>query len=318
MKEEKEKNAKQARKSPERMLPEEVVGVPKAAEGLVRYDAFRAYLQEIRGFPVLSRQEEYQLAVCYKEQGDMEAAYKLITSNLRLVVAIALKFYGTIHNILDLIQEGNIGLMQAVKQFDPHRGAKLSSYAVWWIRAYILRYLINNAKMVKIGTTETQRKLFFKLNKEHERLMKEGFNPGARVLAQRLDVKEEDVQEMAKRLMAPDLSLDYVYGEESSQTLADRIGVEDNIAERVSDDELKSKRLAKLEEVKERFKTALNPKERAVYEKRLFALEPATLQELGQELGITRERVRQLESGILKKFKQELSKDEDLFGGGAA
>jgi len=101
--------------------------------------------------------------------------------------------------------------------------------------------------------------------------------------------------------MAPDLSLDYVYGEESSQTLADRIGVEDNIAERLSDDELKSKRLAKLEEVKERFKTALNPKERIIYEKRLFALEPATLQELGQELGITRERVRQLESGILKK-----------------
>jgi RNA polymerase sigma-32 factor len=248
----------------------------------------------------------------------MDAAYKLITSNLRLVVAIALKFYGTIHNILDLIQEGNIGLMQAVKQFDPYRGAKLSSYAVWWIRAYILRYLINKAKMVKIGTTETQRKLFFRLNKEHERLMKEGFNPGAKVLAQMLDVKEEDVQEMAKRLMAPDLSLDYVYGEESSQTLADRIGVEDNIAERVSDDELKSKRLAKLEEVKERFKTALNPKERTIYEKRLFALEPATLQELGQELGITRERVRQLESGILKKFKQELGNDDDLFGGGTA
>jgi RNA polymerase sigma-32 factor len=172
--------------------------------------------------------------------------------------------------------------------------------------------------MVKIGTTETQRKLFFRLNKEHERLMKEGFNPGAKVLAQRLDVKEEDVQEMAKRLMAPDLSLDYVYGEESSQTLADRIGVEDNIAERVSDDELKSKRLAKLEEVKERFKTAFNPKERTIYEKRLFALEPATLQELGQELGITRERVRQLESGILKKFKQELGNDDDLFGGGTA
>lgn len=316
--EEKEKNPKIAKKPIKRMLPEKVVGGPKDTEGIVRYDAFRAYLQEIRGFPALSRQEERHLAVRYKEQGDMEAAYKLITSNLRLVVAIALKFYGTIHNILDLVQEGNIGLMQAVKQFDPYRGAKLSSYAVWWIRAYILRYLINNAKTVKIGTTETQRKLFFRLNKEHERLMKEGFNPGARVLAQRLDVKEEDIQEMTKRLMTPDLSLDYAYGEESSQTLADRIGVEDDIVERVADDELKSKRLEKLGEVRERFKKVLNPKERAIYEKRLFAAEPATLQELGRELGITRERVRQLESGILKKFKQELCKDGDLFEGGAA
>lgn len=290
-------------------LPERGGYPVKGGEGLARYDAFRAYLQEVRSFPPLSKQEEYQLAVRYREHGDSDAAYRLITSNLRLVVSIALKFYGTIHNVMDLIQEGNIGLMQAVKQFDPYRGAKLSSYAVWWIRAYILRYVINNAKTVKVGTTETQRKLFFRLNKERERLLKEGLNPGARMLAERLDVKEQDVREMTTRLMSPDLSLDYAYDEESKQTLADKIGVEDAIVERIADDEIRTKRLERLEELKERLKADLKPKEKVVYEKRIFAQDPITLQELGDELGISRERVRQLEAGIIKRFKQELAKD---------
>ena len=286
--------------------------VKKDEQGLDRYDALHAYLQQIRSFSILSRQEERRLAVRYKEHGDIEAAYKLITSNLRLVVAIALKFYGVINSVLDLIQEGNLGLMQAVKQFDPYKGARLSSYAVWWIRAYILRYIINNAKTVKIGTTEAQRKLFFRLEKEREKLLKEGYNPGAKLLAERLDVKEEEVNEMAQRLSGPDLSLDYSY-DGSRYTLNEKIGVVDDIMRRVVDDELKTRRLEKIGTLKDKFKDRLNFKEKVIYERRIFSDQPATLQELGEELGVTRERVRQLEAGIFKKFKTELGKDRELF-----
>src|ERR1043166_8984118 len=161
-----------------------------SAMAIVPTDTLQRYLSEIRRYPVLSREEEHKIAVEYKEHGDVQAAYKLVTANLRLVVMIAREYQRAFRNLLDLIQEGNIGLMEAVKNFDPYRGIRFPSYAVWWIRAYIIRYLMN------IGTTQAQRKLFFNLQREKDRLEAEGFTPGPKLLAQNLQVKESEVVEM--------------------------------------------------------------------------------------------------------------------------
>src|ERR671930_427366 len=175
---------------------------------LVPFDPLQRYLAEIRRFPLLSREEEHRLAVQYKEYGDLEAAYKLVTGNLRLVVMIAREYQKAFKNLLDLIQEGNMGLMEAVKNFDPYRGVRFPFYAVWWIRAYMIRYIMNDWRMVKIGTTQAQRKLFFNLQKEKEKLEAEGITPGPKLLAQRLNVKEDEVVEMEQRLASRDLSID--------------------------------------------------------------------------------------------------------------
>ena len=156
----------------------------KYSSALVTRDALGAYLAEIRKYPILSREEEHELALLYHETGDTDAAMRLITSNLRLVVMVAREYQRAIHNLLDLIQEGNVGLLEAVKQFDPHRGVRLPSYAVWWIRAYVIRYVMNNFRLVKVGTTQAQRRLFFNLQKEKVRLEREGFTPTAKLIAE--------------------------------------------------------------------------------------------------------------------------------------
>src|SRR5512133_3764732 len=176
--------------------------------GLVHYDPLRAYLAEIARHPLLSREEEHELAVRYHETGDLAAAYKLVASNLRLVVKIANEYRRAAFQTLDLIQEGNLGLMQAVKKYDPFKGVKLSSYAAWWIRAYIIRFLMENWRMVKLGTTQAQRKLFFNLAKEREKLLARGIEPTPRLLAKNLDVEVKDVEEMTARMASEDLSLD--------------------------------------------------------------------------------------------------------------
>src|SRR5690242_7260692 len=163
---------------------------------VVPYDPLQRYLSEIRRYPLLSREDEREIAVRYKEHHDIEAAYRLVTGNLRLVVMIAREYQRSFRNLLDLVQEGNIGLMEAVKNFDPYRGVRFPSYAVWWIRAYIIRYVINNWRMVKLGTTQAQRKLFFNLQKEKDRLEREGFVAGPKLLAQRLDRSEEHTSEL--------------------------------------------------------------------------------------------------------------------------
>src|SRR2546422_10677480 len=188
-------------------------------KALVPFDPLQRYLTEIRRFPLLGRDEEHQLAVQYKEYGDVKAAYKLVTSNLRLVVMIAREYQKAFKNLLDLIQEGNMGLMEAVKNFDPYRGVRFPSYAVWWVRAYIYRFLINNWRLVKIGTTQAQRKLFFNLRKESERLEAQGFRPEPKLLAQRMGVKESEVREMEQRLSHRDLSTDVPMGEDEEGTL---------------------------------------------------------------------------------------------------
>src|SRR5688500_13369446 len=181
---------------------------PDERHRLVKRDPLTAYIQETRRYPLLNRDEEHALAVRLVEAEDAGAARRLIEANLRLVVKIAYEYRRAHRNLLDLIQEGNIGLMQAVRKYDPYRGVKLSSYAAWWIRAYILKFILNNWRLVKIGTTQAQRKLFFNLRKEKERLEQLGFQPEPALLADRLDVRERDVIEMETRMGSPEASLD--------------------------------------------------------------------------------------------------------------
>lgn len=277
-----------------------------ANKALVSFDPLQRYLAEIRRFAILSREEEHRLAVEYKEYGNIEAAYKLVTANLRLVVMIAREYQRAFKNILDLVQEGNMGLMEAVKNFDPYRGVRFPSYAVWWIRAYMIRYIMNDWRMVKIGTTQAQRKLFFNLHKEKERLEAEGLSPGPKLLAQRLNVKEDEVVEMEQRLGSRDLSVDMPMGGDNEATLLhflpdDKQGPEERVAE------TQYQRL--LREKMELFAKGLKDKELVIYRERLLNEEPVTLREIGDKYGISRERVRQIEERVKKKLKSFLTKE---------
>ncbi len=277
-----------------------------ASKALVPFDPLQRYLAEIRRFSLLSREEEHKLAVEYKEYGNIEAAYKLVTGNLRLVVMIAREYQKAFKNLLDLIQEGNMGLMEAVKNFDPYRGVRFPSYAVWWIRAYMIRYIMSDWRMVKIGTTQAQRKLFFNLQKEKEKLEAEGLTPGPKLLAQRLNVKEDEVVEMAQRLASRDLSVDVPISGADEATLLhflpdDKQNPEEQVAETQYQQLLREKM--------ELFAKSLKDKEVVIYRERLINEEPLTLREIGERYGISRERVRQIEERVKKKLKTYLSKE---------
>jgi RNA polymerase sigma-32 factor len=281
---------------------------PEESDGkaLVPFEPLQRYLAEIRRFSVLSREEEHKLAVDYKEYGSLEAAYKLVMGNLRLVVMIAREYQKAFKNLLDLIQEGNMGLMEAVKNFDPYRGVRFPSYAVWWIRAYIIRYIMSDWRMVKIGTTQAQRKLFFNLQKEKEKLEAEGITPGPKLLAQRLNVKENEVIEMEQRLGSRDLSVDVPIGEGDEATLLnflpdDKQSPEEQIAENQYRELLREKMA--------QFAQGLKDKELVIYQERLLNEDPLTLREIGEKYGISRERVRQIEERVKKKLKTYLSKE---------
>jgi RNA polymerase sigma-32 factor len=269
---------------------------------LVPLDSLSRYLAEIRRIPILSREEEHALAVRWREQGDRQAAWKLVTANLRLVVMVARDYQRAVHNLLDLVQEGNVGLLEAVKQFDPYRGVRFPSYAVWWIRAYVIRYIMNNWRMVKVGTTQAQRKLFFNLQKERDRLEREGFSPDPKLIADRLGVKESEVVEMEQRLSARDLSVDAPMTDGEDTSMLDFLAGPERTSETVADQEYH--RLVR--EKAAEFKKSLGGKDLVIYERRLEALirdvEPATLQEIGDDYGITRERVRQIEARLKKKL----------------
>jgi len=283
------------------------------AGGLVRYDPLRAYMAEVQRHPVLSREEEHDLAVRFRESGDVEAAYKLVASNLRLVVKIAHEYRRTAFQLLDLVQEGNLGLMQAVKKYDPFRGVKLSSYAAWWIRAYIIRFIMENWRMVKLGTTQAQRKLFFNLSKERDKLLARGIEPSPRLLAKNLQVEEAEVEEMAARMAADDLSLDAPVspdGEESHQTRLDRLSDGAVRAdEQIGDEQLRRVFREKLES----FATTItDEKERYIFEHRLLPPEgtsPLTLQEIGDRFHLTRERARQIEAKLTARLRAYLKSE---------
>ncbi|HUL59809.1 MAG TPA: RNA polymerase factor sigma-32 [Anaeromyxobacteraceae bacterium] len=290
--------------------------------GLVRYDPLRAYMAEVSRYPILSREAEHDLAVKYHETGDLDAARRLIASNLRLVVKIAHEYRRSAFQLLDLVQEGNMGLMQAVKKYDPFRGVKLSSYAAWWIRAYIIRFVMENWRMVKLGTTQAQRKLFFNLAKEREKLLARGIEPTPRLLARNLQVEEKDVEEMAARMAGDDLSLDAPVGGEddaSRQTRLDRVAAPQAGAadEAIGDEQLKRLFREKLETFS---RTITDEKERYIFEHRLLppdGTEPMTLQHIGTHFKLTRERARQIEAKLtarLRDYLREEIPDFELLG----
>jgi RNA polymerase sigma-32 factor len=275
-------------------------------KALVTFDPLQRYLAEIRRFPLLSREEEHQLAVDYKEYGNVEAAYKLVTANLRLVVMIAREYQKAFKNLLDLIQEGNMGLMEAVKNFDPYRGVRFPSYAVWWIRAYMIRYIMNDWRMVKIGTTQAQRKLFFNLQKEREKLEAEGITPGPKLLAQRLNVKEDEVVEMEQRLASRDLSVDMPMGDDEEATLLHFLpDQKESPEEQIAETQYQQLLRDKMEE----FARELKDKELVIFRERLLNEEPLTLREIGEKYDISRERVRQIEERVKRKLKTFLKKE---------
>ncbi len=284
---------------------------PKERAHPVSFDPFRIYLEEIKRYPLLSREEERELAIRYREKDDIEAGYKLITANLRLVVKIAMDFQRYwMQNLMDLIQEGNVGLMQAVKKFDPYRGYKFSYYASFWIKAYIIKFIMDNWKLVKIGTTQAQRKLFFNLRKEKELLEAQGIEASPKLLSHRLDVKESEIIEMDQRLNSWEISLDSPLKEDSEDTHksflpSDDLPVDDQIADREAKAILHDKLVL--------FRAQLKGKEAVIFDKRLLTEEPMTLQEIGDRFGISRERVRQIESRLKKKLKAYLEEEiEDI------
>jgi RNA polymerase sigma-32 factor len=275
----------------------------KKGGALVATDPLGRYLAEIRRFPLLSREEEAVIARRYIKDKDPEDAYRLVTANLRLVVKLAYEFARATRNVLDLIQEGNVGLMEAVKNFDPEHGIRFPSYAVWWVRAYIYRYLINNWRLVKIGTTQAQRKLFFNLRKETERLEREGFKPQPLLLAHRMGVRESDVREMQERMGQSEVSLDQPTGsgDDNDTRLLDVIpdtghNPETETADREWRDFARDK-------VKQ-FADTLEGKEREIFDARLLADDPETLQVIGERFGISRERVRQIETRLKRRLKE--------------
>jgi RNA polymerase sigma-32 factor len=281
---------------------------PRRKSSLARHDPLQAYMKEVQRYPLLSPEAEHELAVRYREKEDLNAARDLITANLRLVVKIAYDYRRAYRNLLDLVQEGNIGLMQAVKKYDPYKGVKLSSYAAWWIRAYILRFILNNWRLVKVGTTQAQRKLFFNLQKEKARLSAMGIDPTPERIAERLNVSTKDVISMDRRLTGGEVSLDAPVGTGEGRPVS-RVDLMPSsggrIDELLADEEINDK----LKEKIHQFGARLKNKEKIIFDERLLAEDPRTLQDLGTQFGVSRERVRQIEKRLLQKLRNYLGEE---------
>ena len=269
------------------------------------------YLAQINRYPILSPEEEFVLAARYKETEDVEIAHRLITANLRFVVKVALEYKGYGLKLLDIIQEGNIGLMVALKKFDPHKGYRFISYAIWWIRAYIQNFIIKSWSLVKMGTTQIQKKLFYKMGRikgiAHEEHQEEKIEE----LAQELNVRGSDIEEMQKRFAGRDLSLDAKLDFDQGISFLDLLpdlspDQEERLGESEEDDVLKDEVEAALGHLSER--------ERFIVSQRIMADDPMTLQELGDTFQISRERVRQIEGEALRKLKNQLASAESTCG----
>ena len=291
--------------------------VEAASKSLVRLDPFQRYLAEIRRYPLLTREEEHELAVRVYEENDPEAALKLVTANLRLVVKIAMDFQGIwMQNLLDLVQEGNIGLMQAVKKFDPYKNVKFSYYAAFWIKAYIYRFIMANWRLVKIGTTQNQRKLFFKLKQEKQRLIEQGFDPQPKLLASRLGVGQDEIIEMDQRLDGWDVSLDQPVRDDSDTERIDLVsGDGESVEDRLAQLEIERILQRKIGE----FRARLNAREQEIFEQRMLSDNPLTLQEIGDRYGVSKERIRQIENKLIQRLRAFIREEipdfnpEDLF-----
>ncbi len=276
--------------------------VPKS-RALTVTDPLQRYLQEVRAFPMLTLEEERELSERYHEFGDLDAAKRLTAAHLRLVVKIAMQYRNAFHNVMDLIQEGNIGLLQAVRHFDPDKGARLGHYATWWIRSYILKYILDNFRLIRLGTTKAQRKLFFNLMQEKERIEAMGFVATPMELSKRLNVPEAQVVDMERRLTQPEYALQAPVGRGQEPAAAilqdflpiDEVPVDQQLASTQTQDMLK----AKFAE----FAASLNDRDRRIFQERMLAELPRTLQEIADEYGISKERVRQLEARLTERLK---------------
>jgi RNA polymerase sigma-32 factor len=265
------------------------------------HDPFRMYIREISKHPILTKEEELEVAERIRIHKDKAAEAALVTGNLRLVVKIALQYSNFEPNLLDLVQEGNVGLLRAVRKFDSQRGTRFSTYASFWIRAYILKYIMDSRSLVKIGTKDTQRKLFFSLNKEREKLERLGIAPSTQLLAENLDVSTGDIEDMEMRLRNGDVSLEEPqFGD--GEPLMDTIGSGEDIEEKVAEKEKREILEKRLGE----FKRLLSEKERFILENRILAEEPATLREIGDRFNTSRESIRQMQTKIAKSLARNL------------
>ena len=284
-----------------------VVYQEPAAKAPAREDPLQFYLREISKYPLLSPEQEQQLVAALKSTGDIEIAKKLVLHNLRLVVKIAMEFRHAYQNVMDLIQEGNIGLMKAVSKYDPEKGAKLSYYASWWIRSYILKFILDNFRLVKIGTTNEQKKLFYNLLREKNRLLQMGIGPDSKTIATNLGVSEKSVILMDQRLgqgseeYGLDVPMDQQVG---GRTLEEMLVVE----EQTLDDALgKAQELSLLRDNLQHFLAGLKTRDRDIFQKRLLSEVPASLQMIADEYGVSRERIRQVEERLINKLKIYMS-----------
>ncbi len=277
---------------------------PSAEPALVPQDGLSRYFSDIGSYPLLTREEERALAVRVHETGDPEAAQKLVLSNLRLVVKIAMDYQRVWTNLLDLVQEGNVGLLQAIDRFDPEMGARLPTYAAWWVRAYMVKFLLDNVRLVRVGTTNARRKLLRNLRKEKARLESQGYDAEPKLLAEHFGVSEQDVRDVQAALESRDVYLDAPVGQEErprSELPANLPSVE----EQVSRKELQER----AEQVIARFREGLSEREQVILDLRILADQPLTLQALGDRFGTTREAARQAEARLMKRLKEYVKQE---------
>lgn len=272
---------------------------------LAPYDPLRRYLYEISKYNPLSREEEHDLAVLYRKTADREAAYRLITSNLKLVVKIAMIYRKVYRNLLDLIQEGNVGLLQALRRFDPFRGTRLPTYAAWWIKAYILKFLLDNTRLVKIGTTNERRRILMNLNREKRELEAKGITPTAQLLAESLGVDENEILNVEQGMAGPDVSLDApMGGDGNSMRYVDSLHLmEESVDDKIAQGEFREMLQSKFAE----FEKTLSERELIILKRRLIAEEPETLQQIADRYEISREAVRVAEKKLIAKLKKYMT-----------
>ena len=267
-------------------------------------DTFEHYMVQVNRFDLLSAEQEYDLAVRHMQDGDMDAAHRLVCANLRFVVKVANEYRGYGLRLLDLVQEGNVGLMMAVKKFDPSRGTRLITYAVWWIRAYIQNYIMRSWSLVKIGTTQMQKKLFFKLAQTRNALLNQTGSEDIEDIARELDVNQEIVVEMSQRMGRRDASLDVELTEGEGytllHTLPDKADNQETLLLADEERRLNTERTQAALSV-------LNPRERNIIKQRILADPPSTLQDIAERYGVSRERIRQIEQNALQKLRKAMT-----------
>lgn len=276
--------------------------VPSGAAALpAPLDPLKRYMEEVARYPLLTQEEEAAVARHYREHRDRESAQRLVLANLRLVVKIAMEYRSAFVNVLDLIQEGNLGLLRAVDKYDVDKNVRFSSYAAWWVRAYVLKHIIDNFRLVKIGTTQAQKKLFFNLMREKEKMERLGFAPTPKLLADKLNVREDEVREMEVRMGSREAELDAPKPHYDGARNMDFVSSGANdVEDKIEQGELKDILIKNLGE----FTAGLKDKEKKIFTERLFAEVPKTLQEIADEYKITRERIRQIEERVVAKMRR--------------